>query len=176
MGRTFQHIGLVKDLSVTENLLLAQHRLASYGPLSALGFLPHVANGERKLRERAAETLAVLRFERYGDAQLNELSHGQQRIVEIAAASLTSPGLLLLDEPSAGMSPAAAEALAERLIQIRDEIGQTIFLIEHHLPLVMATCDRIHVMDSGRLLTTGAPAAIRTNPDVITAYLGGHAK
>jgi ABC-type branched-subunit amino acid transport system ATPase component/ABC-type branched-subunit amino acid transport system permease subunit len=176
MGRTFQHIGLVKDLSVTENLLLAQHRLASYDPFSALGFLPYVARGERKLRERAAETLHVLQFERYADAQLNELSHGQQRIVEIAAASLTSPGLLLLDEPSAGMSPAAAEALAERLIQIRDEIGQTIFLIEHHLPLVMATCNRVHVMDSGRLLTTGTPAAIRSNPDVVTAYLGGHAR
>jgi len=176
MGRTFQQIGLVKDLSVTENLLLAQHRLASYDAFSALGFLPHVAGSERKLRDRAAETLAVLRFERYADAQLGELSHGQQRIVEIAAASLTSPGLLLLDEPSAGMSPAAAEALAERLIQIRDEIGQTIFLIEHHLPLVMATCNRVHVMDSGRLLTTGTPAEIRRNPDVVTAYLGGHAR
>ena len=176
MGRTFQQIGLVKDLSVTENLLLAQHRLASYDPVSALGFLPQVSRGERRLRERAAETLSVLRFERYADADLGELSHGQQRIVEIAAASLTSPGLLLLDEPSAGMSPAAAEALAERLIQIRDEIGQTIFLIEHHLPLVMATCDRVHVMDSGRLLTTGTPAEIRRNPDVVAAYLGGRAR
>ena len=176
MGRTFQQIGLVKDLSVTENLLLAQHRLASYDAVSALGFLPWVAGRERKLRDRAAETLSVLGFERYADANLGELSHGQQRIVEIAAASLTSPGLLLLDEPSAGMSPAAAEALAERLIQIRDEIGQTIFIIEHHLPLVMATCDRVHVMDSGRLLTTGTPAEIRRNPDVVTAYLGGHAR
>jgi branched-chain amino acid transport system ATP-binding protein len=156
--------------------LLAQHGLARYDPISALGFLPHVASGEAKLRERVAETLSVLRFEQFADATLSELSHGQQRIVEIAAASLTSPGLLLLDEPSAGMSPAAAEALAERLIQIRDEIGQTILLIEHHLPLVMATCDRVHVMDSARLLVTGTAAEIRTNPDVVAAYLGERAR
>jgi branched-chain amino acid transport system permease protein len=173
LGRTFQQIGLVKDLSVTDNLLLAQHRLASYGPFAALMHLPGVGRGEQTMRERAAETLALLGFERFAGTPLSSLSHGQQRIVEIAAASLLAPGVLLLDEPSAGMSPAAAEALAERLIQIRDEIGQTIFLIEHHLPLVMATCDRVHVMDSGRLLTSGTPAAVRKNPDVVAAYLGG---
>ena len=124
------------------------------------------------MRRRATEALAALGFERFADTTLSSLSHGQQRIVEIAAASLTSPGVLLLDEPSAGMSPAAAEALAERLIQIRDEVGQTIFLIEHHLPLVMATCDLVHVMDSGRLLLSGTPDDVRKDPDVIAAYLG----
>jgi branched-chain amino acid transport system ATP-binding protein len=85
---------------------------------------------------------------------------------------LTAPGVLLLDEPSAGMSPAAAEALASRLIQIRDELGQTILLIEHHLPLVMATCSTVHVMDAGRLLMSGPPDAVRRDPNVVAAYLG----
>ncbi len=175
LGRTFQQIGLVKDISVTENLLLAQHRLAGYDSASALVHLPHVGRSERVMRDRSREALAALGFERFSDTPLSSLSHGQQRIVEIAAASLTSPGVLLLDEPSAGMSPAAAEALAERLIQIRDEVGQTIFLIEHHLPLVMATCDRVHVMDSGRLLMSGTPAEVRKDPDVVAAYLGSRA-
>jgi ABC-type branched-subunit amino acid transport system ATPase component/ABC-type branched-subunit amino acid transport system permease subunit len=172
IGRTFQQVGLIKDLSVAENFLLAQHRFATYHPLSSLAFLPNVQRSERALRERAAEAIALLGLEPRADTTLGELSHGQQRLVEIAAALLTSPGVLLLDEPSAGMSPAAAEALAERLVEMRDQIGQTIFLIEHHLPLVMATCDRVHVMDSGHLLATGTPAAVRSNPKVAAAYLG----
>jgi branched-chain amino acid transport system ATP-binding protein len=172
IGRTFQQIGLVKDLTVTENLLLAQHRLAGYGPVTALAHLPSVGRAERALRERAVDTLHALRFERFAEAELRELSHGQQRIVELAAALLTAPGVLLLDEPSAGMSPAAAEALAERLLQVRDELGQTILLIEHHLPLVMATCTTVHVMDAGRMLTSGSPAEVTTDPAVVAAYLG----
>ena len=172
LGRTFQQIGLVKDITVGENLLLAQHRLAEYGALGALGYLPAVARGERELRARVREALAALDFERFADAPLAELSHGQQRIVELAAALLTAPGVLLLDEPSAGMSPAAAEALAERLIQVRDELGQTILLIEHHLPLVLATCSTVHVMDAGRLLSSGTPEEIRRDPAVVAAYLG----
>jgi ABC-type branched-subunit amino acid transport system ATPase component/ABC-type branched-subunit amino acid transport system permease subunit len=172
VGRTFQQIGLIKDLTVTENLLLAQHRLAGYGAVVALGHLPAVARGERALAERTAETLHALRFERFATSPLAELSHGQQRIVELAAALLTAPGVLLLDEPSAGMSPAAAEALAERLLQVRDELGQTILLIEHHLPLVVATCTTVHVMDAGRLLTSGSPADVTRDPAVVAAYLG----
>ena len=172
IGRTFQNIGLVKDLTVTENLLLAQHRLAGYGPLTALVHLPAVGKGERALRDRADETLHALHFERFATSELRELSHGQQRIVELAAALLTAPGVLLLDEPSAGMSPAAAEALAERLLQVRDELGQTILLIEHHLPLVLATCSTVHVMDAGRMLTSGAPADVTADPSVVAAYLG----
>ena len=173
LGRTFQQIGLVKDLTVVDNLVLAQHRLADYGTPSALGHLPPAARREREMTERARETLVALDLERLGTHRLDQLSHGQQRIVELAAALLTAPGVLLLDEPSAGMSPAAAEALAERLLQVRDELGQTILLIEHHLPLVMATCTTVHVMDAGRLLASGPPAEVQSDPAVVTAYLGG---
>ena len=173
MGRTFQQIGLIKDLTVTANLVLAQHRLAGYGPVAALGHLPRVARCERDLADRARETLRALHFERFAERPLAQLSHGQQRIVELAAALLTAPGVLLLDEPSSGMSPAAAEALAERLLQVRDELGQTILLIEHHLPLVTATCTTVHVMDAGRLLTSGSPAEVTADPAVVAAYVGG---
>jgi len=172
LGRTFQQIGLIKDVTVTENLLLAQHRLTEYGTLAALMHAPRAARGECELLERAHETLGLLGFERFAETPLGSLSHGQQRIVELGAALLTAPRVLLLDEPSAGMSPAAAEALAERLIQIRDELKQTIVLIEHHLPLVLATCDSVNVMDAGRLLTSGTPHEIRSDPAVISAYLG----
>lgn len=172
LGRTFQQIGLIKDVTVTDNLLFAQHRLAAYSPVTALLHTRTVARTEHEIRARAAETLAVLGFERFADSELGKLSHGQQRIVELASALLTAPRVLLLDEPSAGMSPAAAEALAERLIQIRDELGQTIVLIEHHLPLVLATCDSVNVMDAGKLLMSGTPGEIRSDPAVVAAYLG----
>ena len=172
LGRTFQHIGLIKDLEVRENLVLAQHHLARYGGLTALAHLPAVGRSEREMAQRATEALHALGFERYAHFRLDQLSHGQQRIVELAAALLTAPEVLLLDEPSAGMSPAAAEALAERLLQVRDELGQTILLIEHHLPLVMATCSTVHVMDAGGLLASGTPDEIRSDPAVVAAYLG----
>ncbi|MHB8463880.1 MAG: branched-chain amino acid ABC transporter ATP-binding protein/permease [Acidimicrobiales bacterium] len=172
LGRTFQQIGLVKDLTVTENLLLSQHTLATYGPVEALLHLPRVGRDERAMRDRAREALSALGLERYADTPLERLSHGQQRIVEMAGVLLTGPAVLLLDEPSAGMSPAAAEALAERLIQIRDELGQTILLIEHHLPLVMAACTTVHVMDAGSLLVSGTPDFVRREPQVVSAYLG----
>ena len=172
LGRTFQQIGLIKDLSVTENLVLAQHRFAAYGSLESLLKLPRVLRQERLLRGRAADVLATLGFERFADAPLGSLSHGQQRIVELACALLTAPGVLLLDEPSAGMSPAAAEALAQRLIQVRDEFHQTTLLIEHHLPFVMATCAKVHVLDAGRLLMSGPPDEVRRDPTVVAAYLG----
>ena len=172
LGRTFQHIGLVPDLTVLDNLVLAQHDLAGYGALEALVYLPRVARRERELHDRGQATLSALGFERFAATPLERLSHGQQRIVELAAALLTAPAVLLLDEPSAGMSPAAAEALAARLLQVRDELGQTILLIEHHLPLVMATCSTVHVMDAGRLLVSGAPEDVRRDPAVVAAYLG----
>lgn len=175
VGRTFQQIGLIKDLTVTDNLLLAQHRLCSYGPIAAVGYLPAVARGERSIRRRTSETIGELGLRHLADAPLAELSHGQQRLVEMAAVFLTSPGLLLLDEPTAGLSPAAVEELAKRLVQFRDDFGQTMFVIEHHLPLVMSVCDRVHVMGSGRLLTSGTPAAVRRDPDVVAAYLGSKA-
>jgi ABC-type branched-subunit amino acid transport system ATPase component/ABC-type branched-subunit amino acid transport system permease subunit len=173
LGRTFQHIGLVRDLSVSENFLLAQHSVAGYDPFSALAYLPAVARGERELRERAALALDALGFNRYADTPVGNLSIGQQRIVEMASVLLTSPEVVLLDEPAAGMAPAAAENLAERLLDLRRELGRTVLLIEHNIPLVMATCDLVYVMNAGRIIAKGTPDEIVRDDLVLEAYLGG---
>ncbi|HUR77594.1 MAG TPA: branched-chain amino acid ABC transporter ATP-binding protein/permease [Acidimicrobiales bacterium] len=173
LGRTFQHIGLVRDLSVKENFLLAQHTVAGYDALSALAYLPAVAKGETELRERAALALHALGFERYTDTPVGNLSIGQQRIVELASALLTSPEVVLLDEPAAGMAPAAAESLAERLLDLKRELGRTVLLIEHNIPLVMATCDEIYVLSAGRVIAHGTPDEIVHDDLVLEAYLGG---
>ena len=100
------------------------------------------------------------------------LSHGQQRIVELGCALVTAPDLLLLDEPSAGMSPAAAESLAERLRDIRDELGRTVLLIEHNIPLVLDVCDEISVLNFGQVLATGTTEEVASDPLVLGAYFG----
>jgi ABC-type branched-subunit amino acid transport system ATPase component/ABC-type branched-subunit amino acid transport system permease subunit len=173
LGRTFQHIGLVRDLSVTENFLLAQHCVSGYDPFSALAYLPAVAKGEKELRERAEAALAALGFERYADTPVGNLSIGQQRIVELSSALLTAPEVVLLDEPAAGMAPAAAESLAERLLDLRNELGRTVLLIEHNIPLVMATCDEVYVLSAGRVIAHGTPDEIARDDLVLEAYLGG---
>ena len=171
MGRTFQLIGLAKDQSVYENLLIAQHLAAPYGVLSALTTLGS-RGWERDVRDRADRILDGLGFQRFRDTPVGRLSHGQQRIVEIGCCLITSPELVMLDEPSAGMSPAAAEDLAGTLLDIRDQLGRTVLLIEHNVPLVLATADELYVMDAGRVIADGEPAEVVTRPEVVTAYLG----
>ncbi|MCW2542499.1 MAG: inner-rane translocator [Frankiales bacterium] len=171
IGRTFQLIGLAKDQSVYENLLIAQHLAAPYGVLAALTTVGS-RGWEKEVRARADRTLEGLGFERYRDTQVGRLSHGQQRIVEIGCALVTSPELLMLDEPSAGMSPAAAEDLAATLLDIRDQLGRTILLIEHNVPLVLGTADELYVMDAGAVIANGEPVEVVTRPEVVTAYLG----
>jgi ABC-type branched-subunit amino acid transport system ATPase component/ABC-type branched-subunit amino acid transport system permease subunit len=171
MGRTFQLIGLAKDQSVYENLLIAQHLAAPYGVLSALTTLGS-RGWERDVRDRADKILDGLGFHRFRDTAVGRLSHGQQRIVEIGCCLITSPQLVMHDEPSAGMSPAAAEDLAGTLLDIRDQLGRTVLLIEHNVPLVLGTADELYVMDAGRVIADGEPAEVVTRPEVVTAYLG----
>ena len=107
------------------------------------------------------------------DRRLGELSHGQQRIVEIACALSTRPQVLLLDEPTAGLSPKAVEALAVALTRLRDELGQTVVVVEHHLAFVSATCSEVLVLADGSLLSQGAPEDVLAERRVVDAYLGG---
>jgi branched-chain amino acid transport system ATP-binding protein len=172
LGRSFQLIGLAKDLSVTENLLLAQHQLAAYDPASALFRLPRASRVERELRERARSAIEALGFDRYADTPVQNLSHGQQRIVEIGCLLVTTPEILMLDEPSAGMAPALVENLADRLKEMRDELGKTILLIEHNVPLVLDVCDELWVLDAGAVIAHGDPKRVVGDRNVVDAYLG----
>ena len=172
LARTFQQIGLSKDQTVLENLLLAQHLVAGYTLADALLYTPRAARNEREMEERAREAIAALGFSGREDTPVRLLSHGQQRIVEVGCSLLCDPELLMLDEPSAGMSPAAVENLAERLRDLRDVMGRTVLLIEHNVPLVLDVCDDIYVLNSGRVLAHGDPDAILADPMVVGAYLG----
>jgi branched-chain amino acid transport system ATP-binding protein len=172
LSRTFQNIGLAKELTLRENLRLAQHAQATYDDVSALLRSKHVRQVEASLDEQATAAMTALGLERYADTPVRRLSIGQQRLVEIAAVLLSRPRLLMLDEPAAGLSPAASESLAERLIGLRDEHDQTLLLIEHNVPLVFATCDYVYVMDAGGLLAQGTPDELVRNDRVLDAYLG----
>ena len=172
LGRTFQHVGLAKDMTVRESVLLAQHRDAAYRDAGALLYTGGVDAVERRLGSLADEVVAGLGFERYRDTPIRSLSGGQQRLVELAAVLATGPELLMLDEPTAGLSPAAAENLAERLHELRDEHGQSILIIEHNVPLVLDLCDHVYVLNAGALLADGPPSELARNPEILSAYLG----
>ena len=134
--------------------------------------LPRAAREERQLRELADGAVRSLGFDDLAELPVRNLSGGQQRIVEIACLLMTAPDLVMLDEPSAGMAPAAAENLAVRLRDLRDELGRTVLLIEHNVPLVLDLCDYVYVLDAGRLIAQGPPSEVASNPEVINAYFG----
>ena len=172
LGRTFQQVGLAKDMTVRESILLAQHKAASYGDASSLLYMRGVDRVERELGELADAVVDGLGFARYRDTPIRSLSGGQMRLVELAAVLATGPELLMLDEPTAGLSPAAAENLAEKLHELRDTHGQSILVIEHNVPLVLDLCDHVYVLNAGRLLADGPPAELARNPEILSAYLG----
>jgi branched-chain amino acid transport system ATP-binding protein len=175
IGRTFQLVGLAKDQTVRDNILLAQHLAAGYSISDALLRTGRARRVEADLVEVADAVIAGLGFERFADVTVRSLSGGQQRIVEVAAVLATRPRLLMLDEPTAGLSPAASENLAVRLAQLRDDLGQTVLLIEHNVPLVLDVCDHIHVLTAGQLLASGRPEELARDERVLSAYLGTQA-
>jgi branched-chain amino acid transport system permease protein len=172
IARSFQQVGLAKDLSVRDNFLLAQHQLAPYGDVGALVMTPRVGRSEREFAGRADAAIEALGFEELAGMPVRHLSGGQQRIVEIACLLMTAPDLVMLDEPSAGMAPAAAENLATRLRDLRDVLGRTVLIIEHNVPLVLDICDYVYVLDAGRVIAEGLPADVAANQSVIDAYFG----
>lgn len=175
MGRTFQLIGLAKELSVLDNFLLSQHLGAEYSNLAALTYLKKASVTEEELQRRGETAIEALGFSKYRDTPVRNLSHGQQRLVELGCALMSGPELLLLDEPSAGFSPAAVENLTERLRDLRSSLGRTVLLIEHNIPMVLALCDYIYVLNFGQVLAHGTRDDIASHPEVIAAYFGeGH--
>lgn len=170
IARTFQNIRLFHNLSVFDNVLIAKHMRAKQNVFSATLRLNH--KEETRMRKEALELLDMQGLLQYKDDIAKSLPYGLQRRLEIARALATSPKLLLLDEPAAGMNPQETEELTEFIKQIRDDYNLTIFMIEHHMDLVMQISDRIYVLDFGKLIAEGTPEEIQNNEHVIDAYLG----
>lgn len=172
IARTFQNIRLFKDLSVLDNVLIANHLRIKSNFVDAVLRLPKYRKEERGMVNKSLELLKKVDLLDLKDEKAGSLPYGKQRRLEIARALATNPQLLLLDEPAAGMNPKETEELAEFIKKIRDEFELTIFLIEHHMQVVMGISDRIYVFDYGVTIAEGAPIEIQNNQRVIEAYLG----
>jgi len=167
VGRTFQQLQVFGTLSVRENLIVAaqEHRGTRLGRL--------FATRDVGLGERADALIETFGLGAVAEHPAGSCSYGQQKLVDIAMAFMPAPRLVLLDEPAAGVNPALIDRLAEILRRLNRETGATFVVIEHNMDFVMSLCHRIMVMAEGRVLALGAPAAVRGDPAVIEAYLGG---
>ncbi len=170
IARTFQNIRLFKSMTVMENVLLAMHVRRTSNYFTATFCLN--AKEEAANREKAEELLKAVGLYENRDDLATSLPYGKQRHLEIARALATQPTLLLLDEPAAGMNPQETEELTAFIRHIRDTFHMTIFLIEHHMNLVMDISDRIYVIDFGKLICSGTPDVVQADKRVIDAYLG----
>ena len=172
VARTFQNIRLFKDLTVEENVLIGLHNSMKYSVASSMLRLPKYWKQEKEARERVRELLHIFHMENMTAQQAGSLPYGAQRRLEIVRSLATNPGILLLDEPAAGMNPSETAELMETIRKIRDEFHIAIMLIEHDMKLVMGICEGIAVLNYGRIIAKGTPDEIRNNPVVIEAYLG----
>ncbi len=176
LGRSFQDARLFPGLTVTETLAVSCERwVTSREPLAAALRLPASILSEAEVYERVERILALLRLEVFRDRFASELSTGSRRLVEFGCLLAQEPEVLLLDEPSAGLARAEAEALGPVLKGIRDATGAALVLVEHDVPLLRATCDRLIALDTGRIIASGTPAEVLDDPAVVRAYLGGAA-
>ena len=173
--RTFQQLKVFPGLSVRDNLLTAAQSGPGFSAFAEVLRLTQVREHERAMRSRAAEILAEFGLAPYAGQLAAALSYGQKKLLELAMALMTDPKVLLLDEPVAGVNPTLIEALKQHLLRVRDR-GATLLIVEHNLKLVFELCERIFVLDGGRLLASGSPVEVARDPRVLEAYLGAGAK
>jgi len=160
-------------MTVLENVKVAFHCRQEAGVNAAVLRSPRHTSEEARVDRESRELLKIFRLESLADEKARNLPYGSQRRLEIARAMATSPKLLLLDEPAAGMNPHEAQELMDLIRWVRDHFGMAVLLVEHNMKVVMGICETVQVLDYGATVAIGKPAEIQANPEVIEAYLGG---
>lgn len=172
IARTFQNIRLFSEMSVIDNVRVGLHNSIHQTLLASVTHLFGYGKSEKKSRDEAMEFLDFFNMADLAEHQAGSLPYGEQRRLEIARALATHPGIILLDEPAAGMNPSETAELMENIRRIRDNYHIAVMLIEHDMNLVMNVCEGICVLDHGKIIAKGSPEEIKANPKVIEAYLG----
>lgn len=172
ISRTFQNIRLFKAMTVLENVKVAMHKNVRYGTIAAILRLPSYYSEEKWIEEKACELLKEVGLYSKRNEMATNLPYGEQRRLEIARALAIQPKILFLDEPAAGMNPQETADLTKLIHHIREKYKLTVILIEHDMSLVMNICERIYVLDYGKMIANGSPEEIKNNEFVIKAYLG----
>lgn len=172
LGRTFQTIQTFGNMYVVDNIMAGMHLRLKGGFLSSGLWLPRIGRAEREALKRGKEILEFLGLLGRWEWNASQLSYGEQRLLEFGRALAMKPDLLLLDEPGAGLTPVEIGQLSEKILKLKQE-GITIFLIEHHMGMVMEIADEVAVLHNGELIAEGSPESIREDPKVTKVYLGG---
>ncbi|MGE4552840.1 MAG: ABC transporter ATP-binding protein [Desulfovibrionaceae bacterium] len=172
LARTFQNIRLFSTMSALENVMIGRHCRNKTGILGAILRDPRTRRQEREVVEKSYALLERVGLERWANELATNLPYGAQRRLEIARALATEPFLLLLDEPAAGMNPQETKELEDLILTLRQDLDISILLIEHDMKMVMSMSDRVYVLDYGRMIASGTPREVSSNPDVVKAYLG----
>ncbi|GGC78176.1 ABC transporter ATP-binding protein [Chelatococcus reniformis] len=173
IARTFQNIELFENATVLQNLLLGRHAHAAGNVVAELMFLPGVRRREIAHREAVERVIDFLNLEPHRDTLISGLSYGVRKIVELGRALCTEPRLLLLDEPSSGLNPEETDDLVFWIQDIRDILGITVLMVEHDMGLVSKVSDHVLALNHGQVIASGTPGAVKSDPQVVKAYLGG---